>query len=67
MTFLHAFVDSFQGSYKDGTEPGTYNNCRGFAQFGLFLMLAFFFVYASTLTSMYFPYALIIIIDRAAY
>ena len=23
--FLHAFVDSFQGCYKDGTEPGTYD------------------------------------------
>ena len=23
--FLHAFVNSFQGSYKDGTEPGTYD------------------------------------------
>ena len=25
--FLHAFIDSFQGSYKDGTELGTYD-CR---------------------------------------
>ena len=23
--FLHAFVDSFQGCYKDGTEPGTFD------------------------------------------
>ena len=28
--FLHAFVDSFQGSYKDGTEPGTFD-CRWFS------------------------------------
>ena len=28
--FLHAFVDSFQGSYKDGTEPGTLD-CRWFS------------------------------------
>ena len=27
--FLHAFVDSFQGCYKDGTEPGTFD-CVGF-------------------------------------
>ena len=60
--FLHAFVDSFQGSYKDGTEPVTYD-CRWFAQFGLFIRLALFFAYASTLTSMYFLYALIIILS----
>ena len=59
--FLHAFVDSFQGSYKDGTEPGTYD-CRWFAQFGLFIRLTLFFAHASTLTSMYFVYALIILI-----
>ena len=59
--FLHAFVDSFQGSYKDGTEPGTYD-CCWIAQFGLYIRLALFFVYASTLTPMYFPYALIIIL-----
>ena len=28
--FLHIFVDSFQGFYKDGTEPGTLD-CRWFA------------------------------------
>ena len=27
---LHTFVDSYQGCYKDGTEPGT-RDCRGFA------------------------------------
>ena len=59
--FLHAFVDSFQGSYKDGTEPGTYD-CRWFAQFGLFIRLTLFFAYASTRTSMYFVYALIMLL-----
>ena len=39
--FLHAFVDSFQGSYKDGTEPGTYD-CCWIAQFGLYIRLALF-------------------------
>ena len=28
--FLHAFIDSFQGCYKDGTEPGTLD-CRWFS------------------------------------
>ena len=23
--FFHAFIDSFQGCYKDGTEPGTFD------------------------------------------
>ena len=43
--FLYAFVDSFQGCYKDGTEPETLD-CRLFAQFGLFFRLAFFVIYA---------------------
>ena len=38
--FLHAFVDSFQGCYKDGTEPGAVD-CRWFAQLGLFIRLAY--------------------------
>ena len=54
--FLHAFVDSFQGCYKDGTEPGTVD-CRVFAQLGLFIRLAFFVIYALTLTSVFFVYA----------
>ena len=56
--FLHVFVDSFQGCYKDGTEPGTVD-CRWFAQIGLFFRLAFFVIYALTLTSMFFVYAAI--------
>ena len=56
--FLHAFVDSFQGCYKDGTEPGTID-CRWFAQFRLFFRLAFFIVYTLTPNSMFFIYAAI--------
>ena len=56
--FLHAFVDSFQGCYKDGTEPGTVD-CRWFAQFRLFFRLALFVVYALTLNSMFFIYTAI--------
>ena len=58
--FLHAFVDSFQGCYKDGTEPGTFD-CRWFALIGLLIRPAFFLVYALTLNSMFFVYALIMI------
>ena len=56
--FLHAFVDSFQGCYKDGTEPGTVD-CRWFAQLGLFVRLTFFVIYALTLTTMFFIYAIL--------
>ena len=56
--FLHAFVDSFQGCYKDGTEPGTVD-CRWFAQSGLFMRLTVFVIYALTLTSMFFIYAIL--------
>ena len=56
--FLRTFVDSLQGCYQDGTEPGTLD-CRCFAQFGLFIRVALFAVYAATLTSMFFVYAAI--------
>ena len=55
---VHAFVDSFQGCYKDGTEPGTVD-CRWFAQFRLFFRLAFFVVYTLILNSMFFIYVAI--------
>ena len=56
--FLHAFVDSFQGCYKDGTEPGTVD-CRLFAQFGLFFRFALFVICMLTLAILYFAYAAI--------
>ena len=56
--FLHAFVDSFQGCYKDSTEPGTVD-CRWFAQLGLFMRLTFFVIYVLTPTSMFFIYAIL--------
>ena len=42
---IHTFVDSFQGHYKDGTEPGT-RDCRWFAAayfLGRIIMLYVFF------------------------
>ena len=57
--FLHAFVDSFQGCYKDGTEPGT-TDCRWFAQLGLFFRLSCCVCYALSLNSMYLVYAAVI-------
>ena len=35
---LHAFIDSFQGCYKDGTEPGTFD-CRWFSVLILLIRL----------------------------
>ena len=56
--FLHAFVDSFQGCYKDGTEPGTYD-LRWFSAYGLVLRFSICITFVLTLSSMYFIYALL--------
>ena len=58
---LHAFVDSFQGCYKDGTEPGT-RDLRWFSAYGLVLRLGICTVFTLTLNSMYFMYALLLIL-----
>ena len=55
---LRAFVDSFQGCYKDGTEPGTFD-CRWFSAIILVIRLFFFIIYGMTLSVMYFVYSLI--------
>ena len=45
---LHTFVDSYQGCYKDGTEPGT-RDCRGFASlFFVFFICIYAFSRDST-------------------
>ena len=56
--YLHAFVDSFQGCYKDGTEPGTYD-CRWFSVLPLLLRLTIVIIFASILSMMFFVYAVI--------
>ena len=56
--YLHAFVDSFQGCYKDGTEPGTFD-CRWFSVLPLLLRLIMFIIFTSTLSMMFFVYAVI--------
>ena len=58
--FLHAFVDSFQGCYKDGTEPGTLD-CRCFAQFNFIVRFILLALLAITLSSMFFVFAVIIL------
>ena len=56
--FLHAFVDSFQGCYKDGTEAGTYD-LRWFSAYGLVVRLGICIIFLLTLNVMYFIYALL--------
>jgi hypothetical protein len=59
--FLHAFVDSFQGCYKDGTEPGT-RDLRWFSAYDLVLRLGICIIFNLTLNVMYFFYALLLIL-----
>ena len=59
--FLHAFVDSFQGCYKDGTEPGTFD-CRWFSTTVLLIRLLFFVIQGMTLSMMFFVYSLIALV-----
>ena len=56
---LRIYVDSFQGCYKDGTEPGTFD-CRWFSALMLFTRPICFIIYGLTLSMMTFAYALIL-------
>ena len=59
--FLHAFVDSFQGSYKDGTEHGMYDY-RWFSALTLFIRPLLFIAYITTPSMMGFVYILITLV-----
>ena len=54
---LHTFMDSFQGCYKDGTEPGT-RDYRWFAGLYLLARILLFIVLSFTLSSIFFPFAI---------
>ena len=58
---LHVFVDSFQGCYKDGTEPGTFD-CRWFSGFVLLTRIVLFVIYGLTLSGVFFIYASILLV-----
>ena len=62
--FLVAFVDSFQGCYKDGTDPGTYD-LRWLSTYGLVLRFGMCATFILTLTSMYFVYAILLTVLTA--
>ena len=51
---LHMFMDSFQGCYKNGTEPGT-RDYRWFSAAYLVLRWVFFILYGLTLSAAFFP------------
>ena len=59
--FLHAFADSFQGCYKDGTEPGTID-CRWFSIPMLLIWPVLLIVYSLSLSVIYFVHGGIIIL-----
>ena len=57
---LRIYVDSFQGCYKDGTEPGTFDY-RWFSALMLLTRPIYFVIYDLTLSMMSFTYGLILI------
>ena len=59
--FLRAFVDSFQGCYKDGTESGTFD-CRWFSTLLLLFRPLLFLAYGLTLSMIFFVYATMIVV-----
>ena len=61
---LHTFMDSFQGIYKDGTEPGT-RDCRWFASILFITRLILLLVGGCTLNATYFPIAAVVLVPIA--
>ena len=58
---LHTFADSFQGCFKNGTEPGT-RDCRWFAGAYFVLRIALHIVYAFTHQTIYFSIGSIVLL-----
>ena len=58
---LHTFADSFQGCFKNGTEPGT-RDCRWFAGAYFVLRITLYLVYAFTLQTMYFSIGSVVLL-----
>ena len=57
---LHTFVDSFQGAYTDGTEPGT-RDCRWFASLIFIARYLMMLIGILTFNSVYFPLATMVL------
>ena len=58
---LHTFMDSFQGIYNDGTEPGT-RDCRWFAAVFFLVRIIGFVVYAFVHNIIFFYIAAVILL-----
>ena len=58
---LHTFMDSFQGCYKDGTQPGT-RDCRWFASLFFIVRFLILLIGLVTLTSLFFPLASMVLV-----
>ena len=58
--YFNAFVDPFQGSFKDGTQPGT-KDCRWFSAVPFLIQFVFLVLYNVTFDSSFSPYAAIVI------
>ena len=61
---LHTIMDSFQGCYKDGTEPGT-RDCRWMSSTYFVLSFSLIAAYAFNLNDLFFNYATIAFILMA--
>ena len=59
--FLHAFVDSFQSCYKNGTDEGMYDLCW-LLSYGLLLRFGICITFTSILSCMYFIYVIVLIV-----
>ena len=58
---LHTFADSFQGCFKNGTEPET-RDCRWFAGAYFVLRVALYLMYAFTHQTIYFSFGSIVLL-----
>ena len=61
---LHAFMDSIQGSYKDGTGPGT-RDCRWFSAVPFLVRYIIFIVYGAVVLSPFLVYCVMILVFTA--
>ena len=62
---LHVFVDSFQGCYKDGTDPGT-RDCRWFSIVPFLVRYIIFIVYGAVVLSPFLVYFVMILVFTAS-
>ena len=58
---LYTFIDSFQGCYKDGTEPGT-RDCRYFSALVFLMRFIYWFIYGVTLNATFYALGLLAIL-----